>query len=62
MSKPIKIRDIEAEPGEKTYGFLNIADTAIMNVNIPVMIVNGKEPGPKLCLIAGTHSMEYEGI
>ncbi len=62
MSKPIMIRDIEAKPSEKTYSFLNIADTAIMNVKIPVMIVNGKEPGPKVCIIAGTHSMEYEGI
>ena len=62
MSKIIKIRDIEAGPGEKAYGFLNVAETAITDVKIPVMIVNGSEPGPKLSLIAGTHSMEYEGI
>lgn len=62
MAETIKIRDIEAKPGEKAYGFLKIGETASTEVKIPVAIVNGSEPGPKLCLTAAVHCTEYEGV
>ena len=62
MSVPIKIRDIEAKPGEKAYGYLDIAETASTMIKIPVAIVNGKEAGNNLCLTAGVHCTEYEGV
>ena len=58
----ISIRDIIAKPGEKKQGFIEVAETATTVVKIPVAIVNGIEPGPKLCLTAGIHCTEYEGI
>jgi len=63
MPQVIKIRDIEATPGEKACGFLEVVETATNIVRIPVEIVNGsKGQGPKLCLTAGVHCTEYEGI
>ena len=58
MSVPIKIRDIEAKPGKKTYGYLDIAETASTMIKSPVAIVNGKEVGNNLCLTAGVHCMQ----
>ncbi|MFX0211162.1 MAG: hypothetical protein ACFFDT_34600, partial [Candidatus Hodarchaeota archaeon] len=62
MPKSIKIRDIEAKPGEKAYGFLNIAENSADMVKIPIELVNGSSSGPKLCLTAGVHCTEFEGI
>ena len=62
MSESIKIRDIEAKPGEKATGYLEIANTASSTIKIPVAIVNGSQPGPKLCLTAAVHCTVYEGV
>jgi uncharacterized protein len=58
----IKIADLTAAPGEITRGFVKIGETATGSVQIPLVIINGKSPGPTLCLTAGVHATEYAPI
>ncbi len=48
--------------GSKTHEFLTVAETATVEMKIPLMVVNGASPGPTLCLVAGTHATEYAGV
>lgn len=59
MEKIIKIGDIVANPGEKAKGFVKTAETSGFDLELPVSILNGKEPGPTLAIIAGIHPVEY---
>ena len=59
MSKTIKIRDIVAKPGEKAQGYVKVAETAGFDIELPVVILNGAEPGPTVAIIAGIHPVEY---
>jgi predicted deacylase len=58
----LNIRDVEAEPGSKCHGFINVGGRAVSSVDLPVMIVNGCAKGPTLCLTGGLHGSEYSGI
>jgi uncharacterized protein len=58
----VAVRDIAAECGTKARGFLTIGETASGPIVIPLMIVNGREDGPALCLTAGVHATEYAPI
>lgn len=58
----IKIRDIVCEPGQKVTGFIDVAETPSSMVKLPIMIVNGTQPGPTICLVGGTHATEYVGV
>jgi predicted deacylase len=62
MKARIQIRDVGAECGEKTRGFLTIGETAGGPLRIPLVIINGHEDGPVLCLTAGVHATEYAPI
>ena len=62
MRAPIAIRDVRAMPGEKVDGWLTIGETATGPLRIPVVIINGDEDGPRLCLTAGVHATEYAPI
>jgi uncharacterized protein len=58
----IRVADIEAPPGTRACGFLTIGETPTEPIRVPVVIVNGRRPGPRLCLTAGVHAAEYPGI
>ncbi|MGH7720047.1 MAG: succinylglutamate desuccinylase/aspartoacylase family protein [Gemmatimonadaceae bacterium] len=62
MRSRITIRDLTAECGERAQGFLTIGETAGGPLRIPVVIVNGADDGPILCLTAGVHATEYAPI
>jgi predicted deacylase len=62
MSPIISIGKIEANKGEKKTGFLEIGETPSGHLQMPVVIINGKEEGPTMCLTAGTHPCEYPSI
>lgn len=62
MSGTISIREISAPPGTKAFGFIKVAERPGSNVEMPIGIVNGLQPGPVLCLTAGKHAVEYPGI
>jgi uncharacterized protein len=58
----IKIRDIVCSPGEKVSGFIEVGERPGSKITIPLIIANGQQTGPIICLIGGTHSTEYCGI
>lgn len=52
-----------AKAGEKTQGAVHVADRPDGTpVRIPILLVNGAKPGSVLCVDAGTHGDEYEGM
>src|SRR5215204_6665340 len=58
----VRIRDIVAKPGMRASGFLTIGETPTEPIRLPLVIVHGPRPGPRLCLTAGVHAAEYPGI
>ena len=62
MKARVQIRDVGADPGERSRGFLTIGETPSGPLQIPIVIINGAEDGPVLCLTAGVHATEYAPI
>lgn len=62
LPKTIEIGNIEANSGEKKFGFLKVGETPLRNIELPVGIINGTQDGPTVCIIAGEHPYEYAGI
>ncbi len=58
----IQVGDLAARPGERVRGFLDIGETATGPIQIPLVLINGRERGPVLCLTAGVHATEYPAI
>ncbi len=57
-----RIRDITAEKGQKTKGFLQLGETVTGPIQLPIAIINGDRDGPVLCLTGGVHATEYPSI
>src|SRR5277367_4876362 len=51
-----------AHAGQKATGFIQVPAGADPALNIPVIVINGAKPGPKLALVAGSHGTEYASI
>jgi uncharacterized protein len=51
-----------AHAGEKATGFVQVPAGVDAATNIPVIVINGAKPGPKLALVAGSHGTEYASI
>lgn len=62
MLSPVGIRDVEASRGTKAEGWLVIGDTASGPIRVPLVVINGSDDGPILCLTAGVHATEYAPI
>ncbi|MFQ5724391.1 MAG: succinylglutamate desuccinylase/aspartoacylase family protein [Terriglobia bacterium] len=60
--EPFTVGGLTAQPGERVSGFLEVPAGVDEGTRIPVTLVHGKEPGPVLALIAGTHGYEYAPI
>jgi predicted deacylase len=58
----IAVGGVRAKPGEKVLGYAKVAESPILPIQIPVGIINGKNNGPTLSVVAGTHAVEYAGI
>src|SRR5829696_605549 len=58
----IRVGDIEAATGTRARGFLTIGETPTEPIRLPLVVVHGRRPGPRLCLTAGVHAAEYPGI
>ena len=59
---PLRIATIEARPGEKASGFLEVAARSDSGTRVPITIIRGRHAGPTLALIAGTHGSEVAPI
>lgn len=58
----MKIGRVEAKPGTRSHGYIDVTDLHGYLLRLPVTIVNGSKDGPVLCLVAGIHACEYCGI
>lgn len=57
-----RVAGIEAQPGEKASGMIVIAPLRDSGTTIPISVIRGRQPGPTLALIAGTHGSEVAPI
>lgn len=62
MTDEFAIRQVRAARGQAARGFLSIGETAGGPIQLPLVILHGREPGPTLCLTAGVHATEYPPI
>jgi uncharacterized protein len=62
MKDALRIRGVAAECGQRAQGFITIGETPSGPIQFPVVIVNGADDGPILCLTAGVHATEYAPI
>lgn len=59
----LQILDYQIVPGERRRLFLRSSESfAGDSVDIPVLVVHGRRAGPVVCLIAGVHGDELNGI
>src|SRR2546425_1922589 len=59
---PLHIGSAAARPGEMGSGFIEVPAGVDSGTRVPLTIVRGREPGPTLALIAGTHGDEVAPI
>jgi len=59
---PFAVGGASAAPGQKANGYLEVPAGADTGTNIPVVVVNGANPGPVLALVTGAHGTEYVSI
>ena len=52
----------EIKPGEKSNGYVKVAEASTHDVMMPYVVVNGIEKGPTLCVLGGIHPLEYASI
>ena len=58
----LSIRGVTAQPGQKSSGMIAIAARADSGTQIPISIIRGRQAGPTLALIAGTHGSEVAPV
>jgi predicted deacylase len=59
----LTVASVTAAPGTIASGALTIAArSGEQGTTVPFTIINGREPGPVLALVSGTHGMEYVPI
>jgi predicted deacylase len=51
-----------ARAGQKATGFIQVPAGVDAATDIPVIVINGSSPGPKLAVVAGSHGTEYASI
>jgi len=59
---PLTVGGVAARTGEKVSGWLEIPAGVDQGTRLPITIINGRNPGPVLALIAGVHGSEYAAI
>jgi predicted deacylase len=62
MKTALRIRGVAAERGRRAQGFITIGETASGPMQFPLVIINGNDDGPILCLTSGVHATEYAPI
>ena len=51
-----------ARSGQKATGFIQAPAGVDAALDIPIIVINGSQPGPTLALLAGAHGTEYASI
>jgi uncharacterized protein len=56
------IGPLTVAPGDRAEGLIPVGTSTYgVELGIPLIVVNGAEPGPVLCVDAGVHGDEYDG-
>ncbi|MFF2653556.1 succinylglutamate desuccinylase/aspartoacylase family protein [Streptomyces sp. NPDC058045] len=61
MSSALFVGALSAEPGTKARGTVP-ADLGTTTVDIPLTLIHGAHPGPRVVITAGVHGGEFTGI
>lgn len=48
--------------GKRTTAKLEVGSTIAGKIEIPMIVVAGRKPGPRLCIIAGSHACEISSV
>jgi predicted deacylase len=59
---PFTVGPVTARPGERASGFIEVPTTADSGTRIPITVIHGREAGPVLALVGGTHGSEVAPI
>lgn len=62
LAQTVTIGSVTARAGEKASGFLDVPPGVDSATRIPISILRGRQPGPTLALVAGTHGSEVAPI
>ena len=58
---PLTVGPLTAAPGTRVTGVVPV-DVGTATLEVPVAIVNGSRPGPRVAVTAGIHGAEYVSI
>lgn len=61
MSDTLIVGDIQVAPGERVTQMV-VVPVGEQTVSIPVIAINGRQPGPRVSITGGIHGGEYVGI
>ena len=61
IDRKLRVADLEAAPGQRVAAVVTIPVAGI-DLDIPIVLINGAETGPVLCVTAGIHGAEYASI
>lgn len=61
MNGVVTVGSLSAAPGERQHALLHV-DVGPQTVDLPLVIVNGTRPGPRVAVTAGVHGGEYSSI
>ncbi|UCB45224.1 MAG: succinylglutamate desuccinylase/aspartoacylase family protein [Spirochaetota bacterium] len=62
MAEKFQIGKLITNPGQKGFGWIKLSDTYYGELKIPLIVVNGANPGKVLFLGTGIHGTEYVGM
>ena len=62
FTQDFSVGSIHAKTGEVVSGFLDVPAGTDEGTQIPVSVFRGKNPGPVLALVSGTHGYEYAPV
>ncbi|MDQ1043462.1 succinylglutamate desuccinylase/aspartoacylase family protein [Streptomyces sp. V4I2] len=61
MTEQLTVGALRAEPGTKTRGTVSV-DLGTLTADLPLTLVNGSRPGPRVVITAGVHGGEFTPI
>lgn len=61
-AQSVTVGTAAAALGQRATGVIAVAAGVDAAMDIPVIVINGAKPGPKLALLAGAHGTEYASI
>jgi predicted deacylase len=61
-AEQVTVGTAAAAPGQRATGVIAVPAGVDAAMDIPVIVINGANPGPKLALLAGAHGTEYASI